>query len=235
MNAFQMRIHSRIRRLGRRTIRLFGGLEYRDAEYDFVYRNVVGEAKNILYVGAYKDLLPLEFARRGNTVTVIDLQKYPEQHPNLTVIQGNFLLNTLPDHIFDYVVLLSAIEHMGLGTYNAPVYDDGDFKAMAEAKRVLKPEGKIVLTFPFIGKKPLEPRFPGYYDLSRAQRLLEGVYILNEEYYIPDTAHFGKITNCLPATLDQVTKVMRYKSACSACYVISAVDCSPIRKSRQDS
>lgn len=148
-----------VRELERRILRFLGGLSLRDIEYDFAYRNVVGEHVNILDVGGAESILPLRFAKRGCMVTVYDFREYPEQHPNLKSIQGDFLQNNLPDSTFDFVVMVSTIEHIGFGSYGAPVYTDGDFKAMAESKRVLRPQGRIVLTFPFASKDHHVPGF----------------------------------------------------------------------------
>lgn len=221
----QSMIRVRIRELQRRTVRFFGGLSNRDAEYDFAYRQVVGEGVSVLDVGGCDSLLPLSFAKSGYSVTVFDFRMYPEKHPNLTTIQGDFLVNKLPDNIFDFVVMVSTIEHIGFGSYGAPVYEDGDFKAMAEAKRVLKPSGRIVLTFPFASKEHHVAGFERWYDLSRAQRLFEGMYILAEEYYVPRTTILGKVVKWLPASVEQITRVddvvKRYGYQCNACYVVS--------------
>lgn len=220
----QSRIRVRIRELQRRTIRFFGGLSNRESEYDFAYRQVVGEGVSVLDVGGCDSLLPLTYAKRGYSVTVFDFRMYPEQHPNLMTIQGDFLVNKLPDNTFDYVVMLSTIEHIGFGSYDAPVCEDGDFRAMAEAKRVLKPSGKIILTFPFASREHHVAGFERWYDLSRVQQLFEGMYVVAEEYYVPHTTILGRVVKWLPASLDQITLVddvvKRYGYQCNACYVV---------------
>jgi SAM-dependent methyltransferase len=221
----QSRVRVRIRELQRRTLRFLGGLSNRDAEYDFAYRQVFGDGVNILDVGGCDSLLPLAFAKRGYSVTVFDFRVYPEQHPNLKTIQGDFLTNKLPDNSFDFVVMISTIEHIGFGSYGAPAYEDGDFRAMAEARRVLKPSGRIVLTFPFASKETIVPGFERWYDLPRVTRLFERMYVLAEEYYIPHTIIFGRAVKWLPASLEQITMVddvvKRYGYQCNACYVVS--------------
>jgi len=188
---------------------------------------VVGEHVSVLDVGGSESLLPLQFAKRGYPSTVYDFRPYPEQHPNLTSIQGDFLVNKLPDDSFDFVVMVSTIEHIGFGSYGAPVYTDGDFKAMSEAKRLLKLSGRIVLTFPFASKEHHIVGFERWYDLQRVQRLFEGMYILAEEYYVPHTLIFGRVVKWLPASLEQITTVdnvvEEYGYQCNACYVVSLV------------
>lgn len=139
----------RMREIARRTLRLFGGCSSRDVEYDFAYRNVVGNGLNILDVGGCDSLLPLVFAKMGHSVTVYDFRPYPERHPNLTVVQGDFLTNSLPASSFDVVIMISTLEHIGLGGYGAPEYPDADFVVMEELDRILVSGGRAIITFPF--------------------------------------------------------------------------------------
>ncbi len=218
-------VRVRIREFQRRTVRYFGGLSNRDFEYDFAYRNVVGEKVTVLDIGGADSLLPLQFAKRGFQVTVFDYRNYQEKHTNLNRIQGDFLENFLPDSSFDYVVMISTIEHIGFGSYGAPVYEDGDLSVMTEAKRVLKPEGKIVLTFPFASKEHHVVGFERWYDIERVRCLFEGMVVLVEEYYIPHTFFLGRIVKWVPASLEQITSVEDVKKEfgyqCQACYVVS--------------
>ena len=220
-------IRAQIRELQRRTVRFFGGLSNRYAEYDFAHRHVVGDGVKVLDVGGCDSILPLTFAKRGFSVTEIDFRMYPGKHPNLTTIQGDFLTNKLPENIFDFVVMLSTIEHIGFGSYGAPVYEDGDFKAMEEAKRLLKPSGRIVLTFPFASHEHIVNGFERWYELSRVQRLFKKMYILAEEYYVPHTKILGKVVKWLPASLEQITTVddvvTQHGYQCNACYLVSPV------------
>ena len=157
-------------------------------------------------------------------MSVYDFRKYPERHPNLSNIKGDFLQNNLPHNVFDYVVMISTIEHIGFSSYGAPVYEDADFWAMSEAKRVLKPNGKIVITFPFTGKHRIIPGFERWYDIDRVKRLFTGLHILAEEYYIPDRKLFGRWINFAPASLEEIQQVEE-KFGCQgcACYVVSPV------------
>lgn len=139
----------RMREMARRILRLFGGRSNRDVEYDFAYRNIGGKRLRILDIGGCDSLLPLFFARAGHSVTVYDFRRYPEKHPNLTVIQGDFLENQLPPCSFDAVVMVSTIEHIGLGGYGAPERADADFEVMQQLRGILANGGRVILTFPF--------------------------------------------------------------------------------------
>lgn len=218
------RLQARIREIQRRLLRLCGGLSLRDSEYDFAYRHIVGEGLSVLDVGAVGSLLPLQLARRGFQVTVMDVRQYPERHPNLTVVQGDFLTNPIPDHSFDYVVMISCIEHMGFGGYGDPISEDADFRAMAQAIRILKPDGKLILTFPFCDRYAIQPGFERWYDPVRVRRLFEELYIVDQEYYVPYRRVFRRIVKWIPASIQQIVEVDvlgKYGYQCNACFVLA--------------
>ena len=227
--ALSDRPHSRVlvrfRESARRLVRLLGGLSNRDFEYSFVRRQVVGERLQILDVGGCESLLPVWFARRGHAVTVYDMRDYREHHPNLTRIQGDFVANALPAGSFDYVVMVSTIEHVGFGSYGAPIHEDGDLKAMAQVKRVLKPSGRLVVTLPFVSREHHVPGYERWYDLARVQRMFEGMHVLAEEYHIPEKRVWGRVVRWAPAALEQITAhentVQRYGCQCVACYTVA--------------
>ena len=62
--------------------------------------------------------------------------------PNIQYHREDVRCLSFNDHIFDKVVTISVLEH---------IYPekDGDVKALTEIKRVLKPEGEILLTVPY--------------------------------------------------------------------------------------
>ena len=120
----------RIRELMRRAIRFFDWESNRDREYNFARRHIVGDGVKVLDVGCCDSLLPLYLAKKGFRMTAFDFRKYFEHHPNLSIIEGDFLQNNLSDNAFDYVVMISTIEHIGFGSYGAPFYEDGDLRAI---------------------------------------------------------------------------------------------------------
>ncbi len=212
----------RFRELMRRAIRILDYESNRDREYSFARRNIVGKGAKVLDIGGCESLLPLFLAKQGFQVVVYDFRKYSEHHPNLTSIQGDFLQNNLPENAFDYVVMISTIEHIGFESYGAPVYEDADFRVMSEVKRVLRPNGKIVITFPFTSKHKIIPRFQRLYDIDRVRRLFSSLHILAEEYYIPNRRLFKKWINFAPASLEEIQHVKeKIGSHGCACYVVS--------------
>ena len=109
-------------------------------------RDVCG--RHILDFGCAESLVPLWLAHLGAYVVGIDLRPYGFRHPNLTVLLGDFLEQQLSAESFDVVISLSALEHCGLDVYGSKVYDRGDYRAVVEFARLLKPGGLLVLTVP---------------------------------------------------------------------------------------
>lgn len=199
----------RMREIGRRILRLFGGCSNRDVEYDFAYRNVVGKRLRILDIGGCDSLLPIAFAKAGHMVTVYDFRSYPEHHPNLTVIQGDFLHNELSANSFDVVIMVSTLEHIGLGGYGAPECTDADFEVMRELRRILTGGGKAVLTFPFNERGCVISQFERWYAPERLRRLFEGWFVLDVEFWVGEKKLFGRWVRWRPATMQEAAQAYK--------------------------
>lgn len=216
------RIKVRIREAERRFLRLFNCKSGRDIEYDFAYRNVFGNGLRVLNIGGCESLLPLMLAKRGFKVTVYDFRGYAEQHQNLDSIKGDFLENKIEDSSFDYVILISTIEHVGFGSYKASHCEDGDMKAMSEVRRVLSPNGRAVLTFPFTQRHTIIEGFERWFDVERIEQLFGGMYILREEHWVPEVKMLGRWIKWKPGTLQEAqTSFERRNYQSVACYVVS--------------
>ena len=90
-----------------------------------------------------------------------------------------------PDNYFDCIAVISVIEHIGLGAYKDTVYEDGDFKAMGELKRVLRAGGVVFVTTMIGNEDIITPNGDlRIYDEKRFNKLIEKFFIVKEEYYI---------------------------------------------------
>lgn len=127
-------------------------------------------------VGGAESLVGLSLASSGHQVTVVEPAGYPYQHPNLSVARQT-LDDFQPEAPFDAVVLLSAIEHFGLGAYtdNGELDDDADLNAMKRVRDLLVPGGRVVLTTPF-GPAAVN-ELERTYDEERLRRLFDGFEI----------------------------------------------------------
>jgi len=200
------RLGVRVRQILRQSLRFVGGRSERDLEYDFVLRHIDGHNLHILDVGGLGSLLPLYLARKGHLVTVCDVRRYPEKHPNLTVVEGDFLANQFPDAAFDCVVMVSTIEHIGFGHYRDPIIEEGDRMAMQQIWRVLKEHGRVILTTPFTAQERIVNGFERWYDMDRLTQLLNGFRLTVSEFWVSALWFRGCCLRWTPATLDQAKR-----------------------------
>jgi ubiquinone/menaquinone biosynthesis C-methylase UbiE len=96
----------------------------------------------------------------GYEVYSIDVQELLQlkivHPPNLKFIRGDIRHTNFPSNFFDRVIAVSTIEHIGLGHYGEEFDERGDEKAIKEAIRILKPNGKLLATPPY-GKYAITP------------------------------------------------------------------------------
>jgi ubiquinone/menaquinone biosynthesis C-methylase UbiE len=137
--------------------RSFDRLHSRCIEYPFT-ASQLGKAERILDVGSVKadrvwinwlEQLPLE-------VHATDYDDNNEKiFVNSQFHQADLRNLPLPDNYYDVVMAVSVIEHIGLAapqvnSTSLPEIDiDGDVKAFKELLRVLKPSGRLIVTFPY--------------------------------------------------------------------------------------
>ena len=151
----------------------FEAVNERIIEIPFVHQAVgrLPEGSRILDVGGGESMLGLELASMGYQTTVLEPRGYPHEHPNLSVAEvGAQDFETAEP--FDAVVLLSTIEHLGIGAYHLEEHDELDMVAMRALWDVAAPGGLLVLTTPF-GKATTTP-LERIYDFERLSRLLTG-------------------------------------------------------------
>lgn len=157
------------------------GINERILEIPYVYRGVGALAPGaaVLDVGAAESSVALSLASLGYRVTAVDIRGYPFTHPNLTVRES--LLDGWPEGTgFDGAILLSAVEHFGLGAYGETAgASDADLVAMKKIRALLRPGGHLFLTVPF-GKRDITP-LQRIYDDAMLATLLEGFEVVDRQ------------------------------------------------------
>jgi SAM-dependent methyltransferase len=147
----------------------------RIVEQPFVFAALGGlpTGARVLDIGGGESTVAFSLASLGYDVTVIEPQGYPFQHPCLTVSTRPLEEFTV-DAPFDAVVLLSAIEHFGIGHYaGGPEPSlDADVEAVALVAGLLAPGGRLVLTTPY-GPAAIND-LERTYDRAGIERLLDG-------------------------------------------------------------
>ncbi len=153
-----------------------GAVNERIVEVPFVMQSLgaLAPGANILDIGGGESTLGFSLASLGYLTTVVEPQGYPFTHPNLRVsLQA--LESGDVDERFDAVILLSTIEHFGIGHYAGgpePTMD-ADLEALRLIRtRLIKDEGILILTTPY---GPAEVNdVERIYDNERLHRLLAG-------------------------------------------------------------
>ena len=131
-----------------------GSVEHSDSnerllELPFVLAAVLGGGfRRVLDVGGCESLVALHLASSGCEVTAVDPRVYGFTHPRLRVITAG-IEDMQKGELFDAVIFLSTIEHIGIGAYGLAERNADDRSAMAAARGMLSPQGVIVLTVPY--------------------------------------------------------------------------------------
>ncbi len=155
----------------------------RIVEIPFVFQNLdLPKGATILDFGCSESPLSLHLSSLGYRVVGVDLRPYPFVHRNLRFIQEDFLKTKLPGGGFDAVIAVSAVEHCGLGAYGDERYQQGDEAVVREMFRVLRPQGRLLLTVPY--GRAGETSWYRVYDKQALATLLLEFKIVKAEYYV---------------------------------------------------
>lgn len=165
----------------------------RDVEWSWIAAHMPhgpGEALDFGNGGSHLGLLA---ARRGFTVTAVDLLPvhWFYRHPSLAFMRGDVLTLPLRRGQFDLVINCSTVEHVGLvGRYDVANHlPDGDVDAMTRLHELLKASGMMLLTIP-VGQDAVFPPYCRVYGAQRLPKLLSGYRVEQEDFWRKDA------TNC---------------------------------------
>ena len=142
----------------------------------------IAKTSKILDLGCMESALPLFLAGLGFKVTGFDFRQYPYRVPNFNFVQGSILNLPFEKNSFDVATCVSTIEHIGIGFYSDPKeIISADIKGMSEIRRVLKPNGVLILTVPF-GKAFINSQ-QRIYDQQGLDKLLVGFSINTIKFF----------------------------------------------------
>lgn len=158
-------------------------------EYPYVLERLapLESGARVLDVGGGESTLGLGLASRGFSVDLVEPGGVPFHHPDLTV-------HTEPVEAVDglqrpdAIVLLSTIEHIGIGAYGHDVADDHDLTVMRHLWDLAGPGTVLVLTTPFGHEHSIDD-LQRTYDLDRLTRLLSGWLVDDRRLALQIDAH----------------------------------------------
>ena len=174
----------------------------REVEYRYVFRNIIHllslprhirrEVK-ILDVGCCESNLSRVLAELGFDVYGIDI-RYCDIAP-ARLVQNNVLTVDFDSEMFNIVIAVSTVEHVGLDCYGQNIIDhDGDVKTMDRIWRWLCSNGIAIVTVPF--GKPHHPEwFERVYNFENISRIVGKFKVLNMEVYCCEDGVGGNIWN----------------------------------------
>lgn len=177
----------------------------------------------VLDIGCAESVLPLYLSYSGVKVKGLDYRDYPYSAPNFQFLRGDILKLPFNSFLFDAVICISTLEHIGIGFYNDPKQSiSADTIAMGEIRRVLRSNGILVLSVPYgIGTVNNQQRI---YDAAALNKLMEGFKICIQKYYcdiiLKDKA-CNMWTECDKENADKIDSSQRMQ--CVTCLVASSL------------
>ena len=151
----------------------------RIVEYPQIFQ-LIKPSGVVLDIGCMTSRLPLQLASLGYQVHGIDFRMYPFKHPNFHFHKGD-VLSWSPKQSFDIILLISAIEHFGLGDYGDPVMDDADKVAVDKISSWLSKDGQFLVSVPF--GKPAITSKQRVYDMERLKYVFSGFEWIDQKYF----------------------------------------------------
>lgn len=109
--------------------------------------------------------------------TVFEVRPTPELHPQVEVRIQDLTRDADLAPEFDLVTCLSTIEHVGLGRYGDPLDPWGDVALARGLRRIVRPGGFVVLSFP-VGAGCVVFNQHRIYSPLRREALFEGFELL---------------------------------------------------------
>ncbi len=140
----------------------------------------------ILDIGCGNSSISLGLASFGYDVIGIDFRYAGYSHKNFTYLKENFYDYDFKEQSFECILVISVLEHIGMGHYGEQPVENGDMVAMSKIKSLLKPNGVIFISVPG-GKRMIYEkngiRYIRVFDPKQIEDLCSGLVIEKELFF----------------------------------------------------
>jgi hypothetical protein len=158
----------------------------RDIEWAWVVANLPAEPGQVLDFGPATSFIGLVAQMKGGKVLGLDLAPQPLSFrvDDLSCATGDLVAFDFGERRFDTILNCSTVEHVGLGTrYGGAEDADGDLRAMAIMRRLLRDRGSVMLMTIPVGRDGVYAPYHRVYGAERLPRLIEGYEVRREAYF----------------------------------------------------
>lgn len=150
----------------------------RIVEIPFVLQRLP-KSGQILDIGCTSSALSLQLACSGYQVSGVDVRPYDFSHPNFTFYHSDVTSASLEPDFYDCAILLSVIEHVGLGCYGDTTQTH-DRAFLERIAHWVRPGGTILLTVPF--GEFFEGKWYRVYDSEKLAALVSGFQMTESKF-----------------------------------------------------
>ncbi len=159
-------------------------------------------SSSLYFSGILSAFVPVEF---------YDYRPADLRLTNLVSREGNLHALPFADNSVESLSCMHTLEHVGLGRYGDPIDPNGDLKAIAELKRVVKSGGSLLIVVP-VGQPKIEYNAHRIYSYEQIVSYVLGAdFTLNEFAFIPEFESEGGLER--GANPDRV-KTAHYACGC---------------------
>jgi SAM-dependent methyltransferase len=197
---------------------LAGVTSERLVEYDFVSRNLVSPKKqaDILEIGSAGSRLAEainEFGKGKWQTFRIDIAE------SGCDVRMDARMTGFRNEVFDQVICISTIEHVGIGKNGD---ESGDVKTVKEVLRVLKKGGSAIITVPYGKINKPNHRVYDRNTLSKIVAVDKGFSVVKKEFYCYDAGRWKRSSQAAADRLiaDDVHAPLHFHSTTCTCLLL---------------